>query len=106
MKNNLFYIITAFVLFSFCSCDKQLDTKPTSSIDVNDAFKTSDDVIGALKGCYDDLGDGDFYGGQLFVGADLLGDSDQLNWSGTYEQFTQIHNKAIPVNNSFVIFVV
>ena len=31
-----------------------------------------------------------------------LGDSDQLNWSGTYEQFTQIHNKQIPVNNSFV----
>lgn len=102
MKNKIFYIVTAFVLLSFYSCDKQLDTKPSSSIDVNDAFKTSDDVIGALKGCYDDLGDGDFYGGQLFIGADLLGDSDQLNWSGTYEQFTQIHNKAIPVNNSFV----
>ena len=47
-------------------------------------------------------GDGDFYGGQIFVGADLLGDSGQLNWSGTYEQFTQIHNKTIPVTNSFV----
>lgn len=102
MKNKLVYILAGFVWFSLYSCDKNLDTKPTSSIDVNDAFKTSDDVIGALKGCYDDLGDGDFYGGQIFIGADLLGDSDQLNWSGTYEQFTQIHNKAIPVNNSFV----
>ena len=53
-------------MFAIYSCDKKLDTKPTSSIDVNDVFKTSDDVIGALKGCYDDLGEGDFYGGKFF----------------------------------------
>src|SRR5436853_7674815 len=104
MKHKIFYILISFVLIGFYSCNKKLDTKPSSSIDANDVFKTSDDVIGALKGCYDDLGDGDLYGGQIFVGADLLGDSDELNWSGTYEQFTQIHNKNIPVTNSFVSY--
>jgi len=102
MKNKILYILIGFVAFTLYSCNKNLDTKPTSSIDASDVFKTSDDVIGALKGTYDDLGDGDLYGGQVFLGADLLGDSDQLNWSGTYEQFTQIHNKTILVNNSFV----
>ncbi|MFT4152522.1 RagB/SusD family nutrient uptake outer membrane protein [Parafilimonas sp.] len=102
MKNKILNTLIALALFIFCSCNKQLDTKPTSSIDVDDVFNTSDDVIGALKGSYDDLGDGDFYGGQLFVGADLLGDSGQLSWSGTFEQFTQIHNKLILVNNAFV----
>ena len=102
MKNKLSYILTGFVFIALLSCNKRLDTKPTSSIDITDVFKTSDDVVGALKGCYSDLGDGDFYGGQLFVGADLLGDSTDLNWSGTFEQFTQIHNKVIPVTNSFV----
>ena len=102
MKNKLLYILIGVVAFTLYSCNKNLDTKPTSSIDAGDVFKTSDDVIGALKGSYDDLGDGDLYGGQIFLGADLLGDSDQLNWSGTYEQFTQIHNKNIIVNNSFV----
>ncbi len=102
MKNKILFILIGFAGFAMYGCDKKLDTKPTSSIDVNDVFKTSDDVIGALKGCYADLGKGDFYGGQLFVGADLLGDSNQLNWTGTYEQFTQIHNKTIPVTNSFV----
>jgi starch-binding outer membrane protein, SusD/RagB family len=102
MKNKLLFILIGFAGFAMYGCDKKLDTKPTSSVDVNDVFKTSDDVIGALKGCYADLGKGDFYGGQLFVGADLLGDSNQLNWTGTFEQFTQIHNKTIPVTNSFV----
>jgi tetratricopeptide (TPR) repeat protein len=101
MKNKIFYILIGFAWFVI-GCDKKLDTEPTSSIDVNEVFKTSDDVLGALTGCYADLGDGDFYGGQLFVGADLLGDSGQLSWSGTYEQFTQIHNKTIPVTNTFV----
>ncbi len=102
MKNKILFVLIGFAGFAMYGCDKKLDTKPTSSVDVNDVFKTSDDVIGALKGCYADLGRGDFYGGQLFVGADLLGDSNQLNWTGTYEQFTQIHNKTIPVTNSFV----
>ena len=101
MKNKILFLFISFVCTLY-SCDKKLDTKPSSSIDVNDVFKTSDDVIGALKGCYDDLGDGDFYGGQLFLGADLLGDSGNIDWSGTYQEFTQIHNKLIPVTNAFV----
>jgi tetratricopeptide (TPR) repeat protein len=102
MRNKILYIVIGLVFFSTFSCDKRLDTKPSSSIDINDVFKTSDDVVGALKGCYDDLGTGAFYGGRLFVGADLLGDSGNLNWSGTYEQFTEMYNKAIAVSNSFV----
>ena len=102
MRTKIIYILIGFVGLSLFSCDKKLDTKPSSSIDANDAFKTSDDVIGALKGCYDDLGDGDFYGGYVFLGADLLGDSENLDWSGTYQEFTQIHNKSIPVTNAFV----
>lgn len=101
MKNKIFYILISVAAFAFASCNKQLDTKPTSSIDVNDVFKTSGDVTGALVGAYADLGDDDLYGGQIFIGADLLGDSDQLNWSGTYEEFTQAHNKALTVSNSF-----
>ncbi len=101
MKNKILLLFIGFV-FVMYGCNKKLDTKPTSSIDINDVFKTSSDVVGALKGCYDDLGSGDFYGGQLFVGADLLGDSDNLNWSGTYQQFTQAHNKALTVSNTFV----
>jgi starch-binding outer membrane protein, SusD/RagB family len=101
MKNKILIIFIGCV-FAMYSCDKKLDTQPTSSIDVNDVFKTSDDVVSALKGSYADLGAGAFYGGRLFVGEDLLGDSGNIDWSGTYQEFTQIHNKLIPVTNAFV----
>ena len=100
MKNKILIIFIGCV-FAMYSCDKKLDTQPTSSIDVNDVFKTSDDVVSALKGSYADLGAGAFYGGDIFVGEDLLGDSGNIDWSGTYQEFTQIHNKLIPVTNAF-----
>ena len=61
MKKITLFILIVFVCTIY-SCDKKLDIEPTSSVDVNDVFKTSDDVIGALKGCYADLGAGAFYG--------------------------------------------
>ncbi|HEV8082346.1 MAG TPA: RagB/SusD family nutrient uptake outer membrane protein [Chitinophagaceae bacterium] len=32
----------------------------------------------------------------------MLGNSGEVTWSGTYQGFTQINNKAIPVDNGFV----
>lgn len=84
------------------SCSKQLDTTPTQSIDRDGALTTSKDVEVALTGAYADLGVSAFYGGNIFVCADLLGDFNELNWSGTYQGMTQIKNKEIPVDNGFV----
>src|SRR4029077_19507678 len=93
-------ILIAAMLFAGCS--KELNTEPTGSIDANNALKTSKDVEVALVGAYADLGDDDFYGGSIFVCADLLGNSNEIDWSGTYQGMTQIFNKAIPVDNGFV----
>jgi hypothetical protein len=38
----------------------------------------------------------------MFVMSELLGDFNELIWSGTFQGMTQIYNKAIPVNNGFV----
>lgn len=103
MKNNSFIlIIAAFTLLIATSCEKQLDIDPTQSIDENQALLTSSDVEAALVGTYSDLGDGDVYGGTLFVGGELLASSTELNWSGTYQTLTQIYNKLIPVDNAQV----
>ncbi|CAN5603080.1 RagB/SusD family nutrient uptake outer membrane protein [soil metagenome] len=101
MKQTTFYII-ALCFLGFTGCDKQLDTTPTLSIDDPVPLKTSKDVEGALIGAYADLGSSAFYGGNIFVCADLLGNSDELFWSGTYQGMTQIFNKEIPIDNGFV----
>jgi starch-binding outer membrane protein, SusD/RagB family len=100
MKNKL--IITSFLIMAILSgCTKKLDTVPTQSISEDDALKTSTDVQVALVGAYSDMGDRDVYGGRVFVAPDLLGDFNEINWSGTFQGMTQIKNKAIPVDNLF-----
>ena len=53
-------------------------------------------------GSYADLGRADEYGGRVFVNPDLLGDNNELIWSGTFQGMTQIFNKSIPVDNGFI----
>jgi tetratricopeptide (TPR) repeat protein len=83
-------------------CSKALDTTPTQSISETDALKTSSDVQVALVGSYADLGKADLYGARVFVNPDLLGDYNELIWSGTFQGLTQIFNKSIPVDNGFI----
>lgn len=100
---SIFYkpLVYAGLLIMF-ACSKKLDTKPTQSIDQTVALNTSSDVLVALTGSYADLGTATFYGGYPFIASELLANSGELNWSGTFQQFTQINNKAIPVDNTFV----
>jgi hypothetical protein len=103
MMRNTFYKIILFAgLLATLSCNKQLNTVPTQSIDQTAALNTSSDVLVALVGCYADLGVSSLYGGYPFVASELLANAGELNWSGTFGQFTQINNKAITVDNTFV----
>lgn len=102
MKNNFIKIFLCLTVLMTVSCSKQLETTSTDNIDASEALKTSDDVKAALIGAYVDFGDADFYGGRIFLEGDLLADVSEVNWSGTYQGITQINNKAIPVDNSFV----
>ncbi len=90
------------ILFLITGCTKQLDTTPTQSIDQTQALQTSNDVQVALVGAYTDLGSTDFYGGRVMLVSELLADVTEMNWSGTFQGLTQVKNKAIPVDNTFV----
>lgn len=101
MKHKIIYIslITVSLL---AGCSKALDTEPTASISQEEALSNSANVQVALVGTYSDLGASDIYGARIFMEPDLLGDFNELIWSGTFQQLTQIFNKSIPVDNSFV----
>jgi len=101
MQNKIFSIIFLAILMLGNSC-KKLETTPTQSIDESVALNTNADVQVALVGSYSDLGSADFYGGLPFVAAELLGDFNEISWSGTFQGLTQIKNKAIPIDNGFV----
>lgn len=102
MKNRYIKIFLLGSSFLAFSCNKDLNIKPQQYILQSEALNSSDNVKVALVGAYHDFGAADFYGGRVFMEADLLADVNNLNWSGTYQQLTQIDNKSIPVDNSFV----
>jgi hypothetical protein len=102
MKNKTQNILFLGVLLLAVSCNKKLDTIPRQSVDVKDALTTPSDVQVALVGAYADMGGADVYGGRAFLNPDLLGDFNELNWTGTFQGMTQIKNKTIPVDNGFV----
>ncbi len=101
MKNKIILILIAGLLI-ILGCTKPLDVIPTQSIDVNNALQTSSDVQVALVGCYADMGAADLYGGRVYVNTELLGNSNEISWAGTFQGLTQIFNKTIPVDNLFV----
>lgn len=96
------YILFAAAVFAASSCSKKLDTVPTESISNEAALATTADVKIAMVGAYDDLGNSYLYGGDIFILGDLMASTTEINWSGTFGAMTQVYNKTISVDNSYV----
>ncbi len=108
-KLNIKNIACAGLMLLLSACNKQLDLKPTQSIETSQALLTAKDVQITLVGAYSNLAAlrnnvESLYGGLVFLMPDLLGSAGQgiVDWTGTYQQLTEMTNQSITVNNSFV----
>jgi tetratricopeptide (TPR) repeat protein len=101
MKKHI-YTIAIAALLSLGACNKQLDIKPTGTIDQTLAIRTNDDVQSTLVGTYNTMGDADLYGGGVFFETDLLATQEIINWNGTFQDLTQMVNQRIVNSNAFV----
>ncbi|TLV00946.1 RagB/SusD family nutrient uptake outer membrane protein [Dyadobacter luticola] len=101
MKKNLsiYALALAAGLFLMSGCDSKLDVAPTQSIDENAALSTSRDVEVTLIGCYDGLQDADVYGGGFQYTSELLGNSDELGFGGTFQNLLEMYNKQMTTAN-------
>ncbi|QRR01935.1 RagB/SusD family nutrient uptake outer membrane protein [Dyadobacter sandarakinus] len=101
MKKKIYKSYAAFfaALLLTTACDSKLDVKPTQSIDESVALSTSRDVEVTLIGCYDGLQDSDVYGGGFQYSSELLGNSDELLFGGTFQNLLEMNNKQITTAN-------
>lgn len=97
---SVLMIVTTLLLFF--GCDGKLDVDPQQSIDESVALNTSANVEAALIGAYDALGERDVYAGELFRDSELLADSGELLWQGTFLDPRQFFRKALQVDNNNV----
>jgi starch-binding outer membrane protein, SusD/RagB family len=96
IKNWLF--IGATVAF-MTSCEKQLDVKPTASIDESEALATSQAVEVTLTGAYNALSSVNLYGGAVQYSGDLLGDESEVRFAGTFTTLDELWRKTFTTTN-------
>lgn len=102
LLNNLKYIIALTILTSIVSCDNELDIAPQNSLLTSDAISTEANVINVMNGTYNNTAHQDSYGGRALMAADLLGNTNQVSWDGTFTQPAEYFNKKMLASNTFV----
>jgi hypothetical protein len=105
MNNKIYKNILPALLsvILITSCSDKLEVDPVTSVDGNEAIKTSSDVEGLLVGAYNALSDGDLYGGNVLRDAELIADDfegdSEIFWDGTFVAPGEIWTKAMLVTN-------
>ncbi|HNR06959.1 MAG TPA: RagB/SusD family nutrient uptake outer membrane protein [Saprospiraceae bacterium] len=99
MKKSIYI----FLIFIFAACDKELDVKPTQSIDETNALATAQDVKVTLTGAYDGLADGDVYGGGFQFTSELVADDREVRFIGTFAGQDEMWRKAMTTGNAQVL---
>jgi len=94
-------VFACFGALLFAGCDF-LDVDPKQSISSDQALSSEQNVTAALNGAYNDLSDGDLYGGQYMMSPDLLADAGDVQWVGTFSGPAEIIRKNIQTNNGFI----
>ncbi|MFM2145825.1 MAG: hypothetical protein RL732_661, partial [Bacteroidota bacterium] len=94
------YLALLLALFT-ASCEKRLDIAPFQSIPADKALLTESDVLGTLVGAYDGVSSAASYGGDIMVLNDLIGNRDNIRFTGTFAGLSDAYNTAMTANNSF-----
>jgi hypothetical protein len=82
-------------------CEKRLDIGPYQSISENQALNTEGDVNVTLIGAYDGMQSAAAYGGEIQVLNDLIGNSTDILFTGTFAGLNDAYNGLMVSNNSF-----
>ena len=82
-------------------CEKRLDIGPYQSISEERALNTEGDVLVTLIGAYDGLQSAAGYGGEIMVLNDLMCNSADINFTGTFAGLNDAYNGLMVSNNSF-----
>jgi len=97
------------------SCEKELDLEPQQSIGIEAATATPENINAILLAAYDigrntspdnaaPLYNGN-YSGELNIASELLGNTDQVSWNGTFSNLRDLFNKALVNNNGTALNV-
>jgi hypothetical protein len=101
MKNYIYKIAFASVLAFFSSCAVD-EFVPENSLTVELIVTSENDLLNLLVGTYSFAGSGASYGGQAYIASELIGNSNDLVWNGTFIDPDEYIRKQMVTTNGFV----
>jgi hypothetical protein len=93
-------LLTAGLLLA--GCNSQLNIQPVNDVAPEQALTNAVDLQSVLIGAYDGLSSANLYGGDMLRDAELLGNSGDVLWQGTFTTVRDIYRKRILVDNGQV----
>ncbi|MBW6480705.1 MAG: RagB/SusD family nutrient uptake outer membrane protein [Bacteroidales bacterium] len=104
MKTKIISAFTGFLFLAvmFTSCEKFLDIEPQLAVSDDAVYGDHEGVINALHGAYALLGGPQLYAGTNIFHSDLVANSGQVRWRGTFIQYEQMNTKNMDPNDGFI----
>jgi starch-binding outer membrane protein, SusD/RagB family len=98
------YLIQALlIVITTIGCNKKLDVAPTQSIAQDNALLTEGDVLVTLIGAYDGLQSTAAYGGDIMLMNELIGNKDDIRFTGTFAGLSDAYKLEMTAANGFAL---
>ena len=96
---NKYLAAILFTSLLAAACEKRLDVFPYQSIADNKALLTEGDVNVTLIGAYDGAQSSSTYGGNIMVLNELIGNSQNINFTGTFADLSDAYKAQMVASN-------
>jgi hypothetical protein len=93
--------LLAVVSAALWSCEDKLNIEPLQSLSPEVALADEGGVQGALVGAYDGMQSASLYGGEIQVLNDLIANTEDIQFTGTFAGLSDAYNLQMVSNNSF-----
>ncbi len=97
---NKYLAAILFTSLLATACEKRLDVFPYQSIADDKALLSEGDVNVTLIGAYDGAQAATVYGGDIMVLNELIGNSENINFTGTFAGLSEAYKAQMTANNS------
>jgi starch-binding outer membrane protein, SusD/RagB family len=101
-KRVLIYLSLILLVGTFASCEKFLDIEPQQAVSDATVYSTHEGIVNALNGAYERIAGPQLYAGTSIFHSDLVGNSGEFNWVGTFIQYRQWNWKSMDPNDGFI----
>ncbi len=103
MKSTIIYkFATILILLAFISCDDNLDLDPEQDLTPEVALGSAENIQNLLVGAYDLAGQNETFAGDYNLASELIANTGELAWRGTFQGPAEFNRKEITTGNGFV----